>query len=232
MTPWGTLFLPRVSQLPRISSLSLLDSFSIFSPACDTRHVFYEGRTRLLCRTRRLRMRRALTSANQHIQLPPQPTCSTDSTLSSTFTDNAWEWATGSVFPSSRDANKLYLSLSSVKFFWRRVVWVCEGEFVRAGSSLASNSAALVVSFPGPPCSQADKLCHAFICHTGCYLSLPFTLASWYALSPAPGILPCHWRRKRGISLLLPWRSCRMPELLLQVNWRLKCAEMKRTSQG
>lgn len=100
MTPWGTLFLPRLSQLPRISSLSLLDSFSIFSPACDTRHVFYEGSTRLLCRTRRLRLRKAVTSANQHIQLPPQPTCSTDITLSSTFTDIAWEWATGNVFPS------------------------------------------------------------------------------------------------------------------------------------
>lgn len=73
--------------------------------------------------------------------------------------------------------------------------WVCA--CVRAGSSLASNSAALVVSFPGPRCSQADKLCHAFICHTGCYLSLPFTLASWYALSPAPGILSVSLKEKK-----------------------------------
>lgn len=44
MTPWGTLFLPRLSQLPLISSLSFPDSFSILPMAGDTRQVLLEGK--------------------------------------------------------------------------------------------------------------------------------------------------------------------------------------------
>lgn len=103
-------------------------------------------------------------------------------------------------------------SVFSLNFFWCSQaegcacvsVCVCENVFVCvcAGSSLAWNSGALALSFPGPRCSQADKLCHALICHTGCYLSLSpsrlpldmLSLQHW-------GYYSCHWRRKRGISL-------------------------------
>lgn len=83
---------------------------------------------------------------------------------------------------------------------------------------------------------------HRAVRQTSCATLLSVTLAA-ISLSPSRspldmlslqrrGYYPCHWRRKRGISLLLPWRSCRMPELLLQVNRRLKRAEMKRRRAG
>lgn len=83
---------------------------------------------------------------------------------------------------------------------------------------------------------------HRAVRQTSCATLLSVTLAA-ISLSPSRspldmlslqrrGYYPCHWRRKRGISLLLPWRSCRMPELLLQVNRRLKSAEMKRRRAG
>lgn len=144
-------------------------------------------------------------SANRGVKL--EPTCSTDITLSTAQHIHRY-----CLRMSDEEARSPRLERHEytvpVTLLWEVLLaqgglsvwlseWVCESEFVCAGSSLAWNSAALAVSFPGPRCSQADKLCHAFICHSGCYLSLPFTLASWYALSPAPGILSVSLKEKK-----------------------------------
>lgn len=167
---------------------------------------------------------------NPQTKLPGQPTWKTKRSTKSVSHSCNPEVKRGTGLQEIWRTNVLYLLEASllselllVQPGWG--VCVCECLCVFAGSSLAWHSGALALSSPGPRCSQADKLCHALICHTGCYLSLPFLLASWYALSPALGILfkPLK-EKKRDLSLLLQ-RGCSEPQLLLQVNQGLKHTE-------
>lgn len=77
--------------------------------------------------------------------------------------------------------------------------------------------------FPQPTVRSGTQVVpRSYLSHWLLSLSLPFTLASWYALSPAVGILFMPLKEKqRDLSLLLR-RGCSMPELLLQVNQGLK----------
>lgn len=77
--------------------------------------------------------------------------------------------------------------------------------------------------FPRPTVQSGRQVVpRSYLSHWLLSLSLPFTLASWYALSPALGILFMPLKeKKRDLSLLL-CRGCSMPQLLLQVNQGLK----------
>lgn len=106
-------------------------------------------------------------------------------------------------------------------------VCVCLWVFMCAGSSLAWHSGALVPLFPQLTVQSGRQVVpQSYLSHRLLSLSLPFLFASWYALSPALGILFMPLKeKKRDISLLLQI-SCSETQLLLQVNRGLRHAEM------
>lgn len=104
---------------------------------------------------------------------------------------------------------------------------VCLWVFMCAGRSLAWHSGALVPLFPQLTVQSGRQVVpQSYLSHRLLSLSLPFLFASWYALSPAQGILFMPLKeKKRDISLLLQI-SCSETQLLLQVNRGLRHAEM------
>lgn len=106
-------------------------------------------------------------------------------------------------------------------------VCVCLWVFMCAGRSLAWHSGALVPLFPQLTVQSGRQVVpQSYLSHRLLSLSLPFLFASWYALSPAQGILFMPLKeKKRDISLLLQI-SCSETQLLLQVNRGLRHAEM------
>lgn len=230
ITPWGTLFLPRLSQLSRISSLSFPDSFSILGPASNTSSSRGETHN---------------SSTEQEGSVVVKPWCSIESTDETSANPPGKQsgassecnlkkvggMAAGDILSRDAQAYCTFLrSVFSLNFLWcsqvEGSVCVCLYVFVCVQATALPETLMHLLSLSTAHGAFRETSSATLLSVTLASISLPFPFASWCALSPAVGMLFMPLReKKRDLSLLLQ-SGCSKPQLLLQVNQGLKQTAM------